>query len=147
MLEWAHEAVGHPGVERTLWFFQKYFFAKSSDACLKRILSEIVAECPCTKAKPNTAPARGEVRRLPIPNQMKSILYVDFIELARFAGHDSALLVTDGLSRYSRVYPLTKKVEGEQVLKEIFEGSVQIHRLPKIVQSNQNIQLTCHTHW
>ena len=50
MLEWAHKTDGHPGVERTLWFFQKYFFAKSSDASLKKILSKIIAECPCTKA-------------------------------------------------------------------------------------------------
>ena len=36
MLEWAHKTDGHPGVERTLWFFRKYFFAKSSDASLKK---------------------------------------------------------------------------------------------------------------
>ena len=66
------------------------------------------------------------VRNLPIPNQMNCILYVDFMELPRFAGHDFALLVTDGLSRYSRVFPLTRKVDWEGVLKEIFQrlGSV-----------------------
>ena len=67
-------------MERTLWFFQKYFFAKSSDASLKKILCKIIAECPCTKAKANIAADRGEVRNLPIPNQMNSILYVDFME-------------------------------------------------------------------
>ena len=96
MLEWAHKADGNPGVERTLWFFRKYFFAKSSDASLKKILSKIIAECPCTKAKANTTADRGGVRNLQIPNQMKSILYVDFMELPRFAGHDFALLVMDG---------------------------------------------------
>ena len=109
MFEWAHKTDGHPGVERTLWFFQKYFFAKSSDASLKRILSKIIAECPCTKAKANTAADRGEVRNLPIPNQMNSILYVDFMELPKFAGHDFALLVTDGLSRYSQCFPLLRR--------------------------------------
>ena len=93
MLEWAHKTDGHPGVERTLWFFEKYFFAKSSDASLRKILSKIIAECPCTKAKANTAADRGAVRNLPIPNQMNSILYVDFMELPKFAGHDFALLV------------------------------------------------------
>ena len=147
MLEWAHKTNGHPGVERTLWFFQKYFFAKSSYASLKKILSKIIAECPCTKAKANTAADRGEVRNLPIPNQMNSILYVDFMELPKFAGHDFALLVTDGLSRYSRVFPLTKKVDGEGVLKEIFEGRVQVYGLPKIIHSDQDIRFTSPTGW
>ena len=147
MLEWAHKTDGHPGVERTLWFFQKYFFAKSSDASLKKILSKIIAECPCTKAKANTAADRGEVRNLPIPNEMNSILFVDFMELPKFAGHDFALLVTDGLSRYSRVFPLTKKVDGEEVLKEIFEGWVQVYGLPKITgTANHNTHRTDTTH-
>ena len=146
MLEWAHNTDGHPGLKRALWFFQKYFFAKSSDASLKKILSKIIAECPCTKAKTNSAADRGKVRNLPIPNKMNSILYVDFMELPRFAGHDFALLVTDGL-RYSRVFPLTKKVDGEGVLKEIFEGWVQIYGLPKIIHSAQDIRFTSPTGW
>ena len=49
MLEWADKMDGHPGAERTLWFLEKYFFATSSDASLKKILSKIIAECPCIK--------------------------------------------------------------------------------------------------
>ena len=147
MLEWAHKTVGHPGVDRTLSFFQKYFFAKSSDASLKKILSKIIAECPCTMAKANTARHRGEVKNPPIPNQMNSILCVDFMKLPRVAGHDFALPVTDGLSRYSRVFSLAKKVEGEGVLKEIFKGRVQIYGLPKSIHSNQHIQFTSPTSW
>ena len=147
MLEWAHKTDGHPGVERSLWFFQKYFLAKSSDAYLKKILSKIIAECPCTKAKANTAADRPEVRNLSIPNQMNSILYLDFMELPKFAGRDFTLLVTDGLSRYSRVIPLTKKVDGEGVLKEIFEGWVQVYGLPRIIHSDQDIRFTSPTGW
>ena len=117
MSEWAHKTDGHPGVERTLWFFQKYFLAKSSDVSLKKILSKVIAECPCTKAKANTAADCVQVRNLPIPNQMNFVLYVDFIEFPRFAGHDFALLVTNRLSRYSGVFPLTKKVDGEGVIR------------------------------
>ena len=145
MLEWAHKTDGHPGVERTLWFFQKYFFAKSSDASLKKILSNIIAECPCTKAKANTEADRGGVRNLPIPNRMKSILYVDFMELPRFAGHDFAPLVTDGRRRYSRVFPLTKKVDREGLLKENSEGWVQIYGLPNNFHSDQDVRFTSPT--
>ena len=146
-MEWAHKPAGHPWVERTLWFFHKCFFAKSSDASVKKIPSKIIAECPCTKAKANTAADRGEVRNLLILNQMNSILYVDFMELPRFAGHDFALLVTDGVSRYSPVFPLTKKVDGEGVLKDIFEGWVQIYGLPKLIHSDQDIRFTSPTGW
>ena len=97
MLESTPKTDGHLGVGRTLWFFQKYFFAKNSDASLKKILSKIIAECPCTKAKANTAADPGEVRNLSIPNQMNSMLYVDFSGLPTFACHDFALLVTNGL--------------------------------------------------
>ena len=147
MLEWAHKTDGHPGVERTLWFFQKYSFAKSSNASLKKILSKIIAECPCTKAKANTAADCGEVRNLLISNQMNSIFYVDFMELPKFAGHDFALLVTNRLGRFSRVFPLTKKVDGEGVLKEIFEGWVQIYGLPKSIHSDQDFRFTSPTGW
>ena len=78
---------------------------------MKKIVSKITAECPCTKAKANTAAVLGEVRNLPIPNQMNLTLYVDVMELPRFAGHQFALLVTDGLCRYSQVSPLTIKME------------------------------------
>ena len=145
MLEWSHKTDGHPGLERTLWFFQKYFFPKSSDASLKKILSKIIAECPCTKATTNTAADRGEARNLPIPNQMNSILYVDFLESPRFAGHGVALLVMDGFSCYSGVFPLTKKLDGEGVLQEIFKGWVHIYGVPKIIHSDQDTRFTSPT--
>ena len=77
-----------------------------------------------------------------MPNQMNSILYVNFTELPRIAGHDFALLVTDGLSRYSRVFPLTLKEDGKGVLKVISEGWVQVYGLPKIIHSHQYIEFT-----
>ena len=147
MLELAHKIDGLPRVEEPLWFFQMYFFANSTDASLEKILSKIMAECPSTKAKANTAADRGVVRNLPIPNQMNPILYMAFMELPRFAGHDFALLVTDGLSPWSREVTLTKKVDGEGVLKEIFEGWVQIYGLPKIIHTDQDIQFTSPTGW
>ena len=101
--------------------------------------------CPCSKAKSNTAADRREVTSLPIVDHMDSILYVDVMEFPRFAGQDFALLVTEGLSRYTRVFPLTNKVDGEGGLKEIFEGWAQIYGLPKIFQSDRDIRFTCPT--
>ena len=87
------------------------------------------------------------MRNLLIPNQMNSILYVGFMELPRLAGHDVALLVTDGLSRYSRVFLHITNVDGEGVRKKIFERWVQIYGLRKIINSDQDIRLTSPTGW
>ena len=76
------------------------------------------------------------MKNLRIPNQMNSILYPDFMGLPRFAGHDFALLATDGFIRYSQMVPVTKKVDAERVLKEIFKGWVQVYGLTKIIHSD-----------
>ena len=47
---------------------------------LKKIRKKIVAECPCTKAKPSTSSDRGAARNLPILNPVNTILYGDFME-------------------------------------------------------------------
>ena len=71
-----HTKLMDHGFDRTIWFFQKYFFVKDSNESLKKILKNIVAECPRMKARPSTSTDRGEVRSLPIPNQVISILYI-----------------------------------------------------------------------
>ena len=45
------------------------------------------------------------------------------------------------------MFPLAKKVDGEGVLKEIFEGWVQIYGLLKIIHSDQDIRFTSLTGW
>ena len=55
------------------------------------------------------------------------MLYLDFTEMPKYPGHDFALLVTRGLSRFTRVCPLTKRCDGETVLKELFKGWIQAY--------------------
>ena len=65
----------------------------------------------------------------------------------RFAGHDFALLITDGQSCYSRVFPPTKKVDGEGLLQGILEGQIQVYGLPKVIHSDQHVRFTSPTGW
>ena len=67
---------------------------------------------------------------------VNSVLYLDFTEMPKYSGHDFALLVTCGLRRYTRVFPLTKRCDGETVLKELFEGWIQAYRMPKLIHSD-----------
>ena len=66
--------------------------------------------------------SRGLISSLPIPYCANSLLYVDFIHgLPRFGGYDSCLVVTCGLSRFTRVFPCNKKITGEQTVKMLVE--------------------------
>ena len=122
MGRWAHKTNGHPGVERTRWFFEKHFYTTVSQERLNEVLREVCTECSCWKAKQSTSADQGLTAHLPIPRMVNSVLYLDFTEMPKYSGHDFALLVTCGLSRYTRVFPLTKRCDGETVLKELFEG-------------------------
>ena len=53
-----------------------------------------------------------------VPFCTNSLLYVDLIHgLPRFGGYDGCLVVTRGLSRFTRVFPCNKKITGEQTVK------------------------------
>ena len=65
---------------------------------------------------------RGLISSLPIAYCASSLLYVDFIHgLPRFGGYDSCLVVTCGLSRFTRVFRCNKKIKGEQTVKMLVE--------------------------
>ena len=104
-------------------------------------------ECSCSKAKQSTSADQGLTAHLPIPRMVNSVLYLDFTEMPKYSGHDFALLVTCGLSSYTRVFPLTKKCDGQTVLKELFEGWIQDYGMPKRIHSDRDIRFTSNTSW
>ena len=78
---------------------------------------------------------------------VNGLLYLDFTEMPKYSGHDFALLVTCRLSRFTRVFPLTKRCNGETVLKELFEGWIQAYRMPKRMHSDRYIRFTSNMGW
>ena len=147
MGRWAHKTNGHPGVQRTRLFFEKHFYTTLSQERLNEVLREVCMECSCSKAKQSTSADQGLTAHLPIPRMVNSVLYLDFTEMPKYSGHDFALLVTCGLSRYTRVFPLTKRCNGETVLKELFEGWIQAYGMPKRIHSDRDIRFTSNTGW
>ena len=82
----------------------------------------IVDSCGCHASKQSDSRDRGLVSRLPIPYCANSLLYVDFIRgLPKFGGYDSCLVVSCGLTRFTRGFPCNKKITGEQTLKSLVE--------------------------
>ena len=67
--------------------------------------------------------------------------------MPKYSGHDFALLVTCGLSRFTRVFPPTKRCDGETGLKELFEGWIQVYGLPKLFHGGKDIRFTSSTSW
>ena len=143
----AHKTNGHPGRERTRWFFEKHFYTAISQDQLNEVLRKVCTERPCSKAKQSTSADQGLTAHLPIPRRMNSVLYLDFTEMPKYSEHDFPLLVTCGLSRFTRVFPLRKRCDGESVLKELFEGSLEAYGMPKRIHTDEDITFPSSTGW
>ena len=75
-------------------------------------------------------------------------LLVDFIHgLLRFGGYDSCLVVTCGLSRFTRVFPCNRKITGEQTVKLLVEQWFEPYGAPKQVHSDEDVPIRSDTGW
>ena len=108
----------------------------------------IVDACGCHASKQSNSRDRGLILSLPILYCANSLLYVDFIHgLPRFGGYDSCLVVTCGLSRFTRVFPCNKKITGEQTVKLLVEQWFEPYGAPKQVHSDGDARIRSDTGW
>ena len=114
VLEWTHES-------STLKVFKKWFHYTWSNDQLRKILQPIMEKCPCRFRKPGDIRDRGLYSTLPIPHCAHSGLYVDSTEMPKFGGYDFTLVVTCELTRFTRVFPCTKHITGEETITIILE--------------------------
>ena len=111
-------------------------------------MQTIVDACGCHASKQSDSRDRGLISSLPIPYCANSLLYVDFIHsLPRFGGYDSCLVVTCGLSRFTRVFPCNEKITGEQTLKTLVEQWFEPYGAPKQVHSDEDVRIRSDTGW
>ena len=109
-------------------------------------METIADACGCHASKQSDSRDRGLISSLPIPYCANSLLYVDFIHgLPRFGGYDSCLLVTCGLSRFTRVFPCNKKITGEQTVKMLVEQWFEPYGAPKQVHSDEDVRIRSDT--
>ena len=121
LLKWTHESSGHMGADRTLRLFKQWFHTTWTDDQLRNTLQPFLGKCPCRSCKPGDIRDRGLYSTLPIPHCANSVLYVDYTEMPKFGGYDFALVVTCGLTRFTRVLPCTKHITGEETIKILLE--------------------------
>ena len=111
-------------------------------------MQTIVDACGCHASRQNDSRIRGLISSLPIPHSTNPLLYVDFIHsLPRLGGYDSCLVVTCGLPRFTRVFPCSKKLKGEQTVKMLVEQWFEPYGAPKQVHSDEDVLIRRDTGW
>ena len=147
-LQWAHLSSGHTGCNSSVDFFRELFYSPLTCAELRARMQSIVDSCNCHASKQSDSRDRGLVSSLPIPYCANSLLYVDFIHgLPKFGGYDSCLVVTCGLTRFTRAFPCNKKITGEQTVEIWVEQWFEHYGASKEVHSDEDVRIRSNTGW
>ena len=73
---------------------------------------------------------------------------MDFIHgLPRFAGYDSCLVVSSGMSCITCVFPCNKKITGEKTVKMVVEQWFEPYGAPKQVHSDEDVRIRSDNGW
>ena len=147
LLKWTHESSAHVGANRTLMLFKQWFHSTWSDDQLGKALQPIVDKCPCRSCKPGDIRDRGLLSTLPIPHCANSVLSEEYTETPKFGGYDFALVVTCGLTRVTRVFPCTKHITGEGIIKIRLEEWFCVYGAPKEINSDDDARVRSDTGW
>ena len=135
------------GADRTLRLFKQWFHTTWADDQLWKTLQPIVGKCPCRSCKPGDIRDRGLYSTLPIPHCANSVLYVDYTKEPKFGGYDFALVVTCGLTRFTRVLPCTKHITGEETIKILLGEWFCVYGAPKEINSDEDVRVRSDTGW
>ena len=147
-LQWSHLSSGHSGANRSVDFLHECFYSGLTLTELRSQMQTIVDACGCHASKQSDSRDRGVNCSLPIPYCTNSVLYLDFIHRPpRFGGYDSCLVVTCGLSRFTRVFPCNKKITSEQTVKMLVKQWFEPYGAPKQVHSDEDVRIRSDTEW
>ena len=142
-LKWTHESSGHVGADRTLKLFKQWW----RDDQLRKAPQPIVDKCLCRSCTPEDIRDRGLFSTLPMPHCADSVLYVDYTEMLQFGDYDFALVVTCGLTKFTRVFPCTKHITGEETIKILPEEWFCVYGAPKKISSKEDVRVRSDTGW
>ena len=142
-LLWCHLQNGHPGSEKTLLFFLRFFYSEKGKSELLKVIRKLLESCEvCLRAKPNNAPDRGLIGSLPIPQMSNELLFIDFIAMDPFNGLDYVLTIVDALSRFVRFVACNKNITGEGTLKLIMSEWISHYGCPREILSDNDVRFS-----
>ena len=72
---------------------------------------------------------------------------MDYTETPKFGGYDVAFGVTCGLTRFTRVFPCTTNITGEETIKIILEEWFCVYGAPKEINSDEDVRVRSDTGW
>ena len=145
-LQWAHLCSGHTGWNRSVDFFRERFYSRLTCAELRAGMQAIVDSFGCYVSKQSDSRDGGLVSSVPIPYCANSLLHVDFIHgLPKFSGYDSCLVVTCGLTRFTRAFPCNKKITGEQTVNILVGQWFEHYGAPEEVHSDEDVRIRSDT--
>ena len=147
LLKLTHESSGHVGANRTLRLLKQWFHSTWTDDQLRKTLQPIVDKFPCRYCKPGDIRDRGLYSTLPIPHCANIVLYVDYTEMPKFGGYAFALVVTCGRTRFTRVFPCTKHITGEETIKILLKEWFCVYGAPKEINSDEDVRVRSDTGW
>ena len=67
--------------------------------------------------------------------------------MPKFGGYDFALVVTCGLTRFTRVFPCTKHITAEETIKILLEEWFCVYGAPKDINSEEDVRVRSDTGW
>ena len=135
------------GANHTLGLFKQWFHSTWTDDQLRKTLQPIVDKCPCRSCKPPNIRDRGLFSTLPIPHCANSVHHVDYTEMPKFGGYDFALVLTCGLTRFTRVFQCTKHITGEETIKILLEEWFCVYGAPREINSDEGVRVRSDTGW
>ena len=147
LLKWTHESSSHVGANCTLRLFKQWFHSTLMDDQLLETLQPIVDKFPCRSCKPGDIRDRGLYWTLHMPHCANSVLYVDHTVMPKFRGYDVALVVTCGSTRFTRVFPCTRHITGEETIKILLEEWFCVYGAPKEINSDEDVRVRSDTGW
>ena len=147
LMKWTHESSGYVGANHILGLFKQWFHSNWTDGQLQKPLLPIVDKCPCRSCKPGDIRDRRLYSTLAIPHCAYSVLYVDYTEMPKFRGYDFALVITSGLTRFTRVFPCTEHITGEETIKVLPEEWFCVYGAPKEINSDEDVRVRSDTGW
>ena len=147
-LQWSHLNSGHTGANCSVDLFRECFYSSLTLTELRSRIHTIVDARGCHASKQSDSRDMGLISSLPIPYCTNSHLYLDFIHgLTRFGGYDSCLVVTCGLSRFTRVFPCSRNITGEHTVNVLVEQWFEPNGAPKQVHSDEDEHIRSGTGW
>ena len=146
-MKWTHESSAHVGADRALRLFKQWFHTTWTDDQLRKTLQPIVHKCPCRSCKPGDIRDRGLYSTLPIPHCPNSVLYVDYTEMPKFGGYNFALVEPYGLTRFTRLFPCTKHITGEEIISILLGECFCVYGAPNEINSDENVRVRSDTRW